>query len=257
MTDLYRMLGVSPRATTAEIKSAYRRLARECHPDVSSSPDANSRFTRLNEAYQILADPARRAAYDSGQYVDAAAARTFYASRAAEVVAIQREFDKMVDEMIAHERQETAVRSHAVLVVVPLFMSAFYVMIAKPTIIEELSFMGRAAIVVLSLYGLIYLVKNLSVVLSRYTYEVPDRLTSVFREQEQHDKTISRRAGLVFLVCGYIVSLGLGYVVGKVVLGRYATPVSPGTFLSVLLYPPIAVLIVGSIRRIGGLIDRF
>ena len=68
MTDLYGILGVSPSASTAEIRSAYRKLARQCHPDVSASPDANARFARINEAYHILIDPMRRAAYDRGQY---------------------------------------------------------------------------------------------------------------------------------------------------------------------------------------------
>ncbi|HXG64425.1 MAG TPA: DnaJ domain-containing protein, partial [Blastocatellia bacterium] len=68
MTDLYRTLGVSRNATDAEIKSAYRKLARKYHPDVSGSPDANIRFARISEAYYILGDKKRRAAYDGGAY---------------------------------------------------------------------------------------------------------------------------------------------------------------------------------------------
>src|SRR5215813_6964186 len=71
MTDLYGILGLTPRATANEIKSAYRRLARKYHPDVSASPDSEARFVHINRAYQILSDPRRRAAYDSGQYHDA------------------------------------------------------------------------------------------------------------------------------------------------------------------------------------------
>src|SRR3989442_484630 len=124
MTDLYGILGLTPRATANEIKSAYRRLARKYHPDVSAS------------------------------------------------------------------------RSHAVLIVVPLFLSAFYVMVSKPTMIEESRLIGRVVILALALYGLVYLVRNLAMVLSRYTYHIPDHLTSVFREQEvPNDKSISRRAG--------------------------------------------------------------
>ncbi len=255
MTDLYRILGVTPRATNAEIKSAYRRLARRYHPDVSASPDANARFAQISEAYHILSDPHRRATYDMGGYTRPS--RTFYASRAAEVAAIQREFDRMVDEMIAQERQETAARSHAVLLVVPLFLSAFYVMIAKPAFIEELNLIGRALIIILGICGLVYLVRNLSLVLARYTYKVPDQLTSVFREEAPQDKVISRKAGLVFLICGYLVSLGLGYVVGKVLPLRYGATFSPGLLLGVFLYPPIAVLIIGSIRRLGNSLGLF
>jgi curved DNA-binding protein CbpA len=247
MTDLYGILGLTPRATASEIKSAYRRLARKYHPDVSTSPDSATRFVSISRAYEVLSDPRRRAAYDSGQYSDAQ--RTFYASRQAEVVAMQRHFDRIVDEWLDRERQETAARSHAVLIVVPLFLSAFYVMVSKPTIIEESRFIGRVVTLALALYGLIYLMKNLSVVLSRYTYHIPDHLTSVFREQEiPEDKSISRKAGLIFLVCGYVVS--------KFVPGHYGTAVSLSTLIGALVYPPIAVLIIGGIRRIGGLLDR-
>ena len=255
MTDLYGILGLTPRATANEIKSAYRRLARKYHPDVSASPDSEARFVIINRAYQILSDPQRRAAYDSGEYNDSQ--RTFYASRQAEVVAKQRHFDRIVDEWLARERQEAAARSHAVLIVVPLFLSAFYVMVSKPTIIEQSRLIGRIAILALALYGLVYLVKNLGVVLARYTYHVPTHLTSVFREPEApKDKSISRRAGLIFLVCGYQVSIGLGYVVSKFVPGSYGAAVSLSTLLGALVYPPIAVLIIGSIRGIGGLIDK-
>src|SRR2546428_10261442 len=182
MTDLYGILGLTPRATAGEIKSAYRRLARKYHPDVSASPDSAARFVHINRAYQVLSDPRRRAAYDGGQYFDSQ--RTFYASRQAEVVAMQRHFDRIVDEWLARERQETAARSHAVLIVVPLFLSAFYVMASQSTFIEESRLIVRVAILALALYGLIYLVKNLTIVFSRYTYHVPDHLTSVFREQQ-------------------------------------------------------------------------
>jgi hypothetical protein len=255
MTDLYGLLGLTPRATSGEIKSAYRRLARKYHPDVSASPDANARFVQINEAYQTLSDPHRRWAYDNGQFADTQ--RTFYASRHAEVVAKQRHFDRIVDEWMAHERQEAAARSHAVLIVVPLFLSTFYVMASKATIKYELSLIGRMLIIALAVYGLVYLVKNLSIVLSRYTYHIPDHLTSVFGEPKApEDKPISRKAGLIFLVCGYLVSLGLGYVVSKFVPGRYGSAMSASTLLGALLYPPIAVLLVGGIRRIGNIIDR-
>src|SRR5207247_7390089 len=178
MTDLYGILGLTPRATANEVKSAYRRLARKHHPDVSASPDSAARFVHISRAYEVLSSPRRRAAYDSGQYTDSQ--RTFYASRQAEVVAMQRHFDRIVDEWLARERQETAARSHAVLIVVPLFLSAFYVMVSKPTLIEQSRLIGRVVILALALYGLVYLVKNLAVVLSRCTYYISDPHTAVF-----------------------------------------------------------------------------
>ncbi|EGO82459.1 DnaJ C-terminal domain-containing protein [Xylella fastidiosa] len=62
--DYYATLGVEPSAGEAEIKTAYRRLARKYHPDVSQEPGAEERFKAVNEAYEALRDPNKRAAYD-------------------------------------------------------------------------------------------------------------------------------------------------------------------------------------------------
>jgi len=62
--DYYATLGVEPGAGDAEIKTAYRRLARKYHPDVSKETGAEDRFKAINEAYEALRDPQKRAAYD-------------------------------------------------------------------------------------------------------------------------------------------------------------------------------------------------
>ena len=67
--DYYIELGVPRNAADKEVKAAYRRLARRYHPDVNTSdPDAETRFKRVNEAYQVLSDPKTRRDYD--QYGD-------------------------------------------------------------------------------------------------------------------------------------------------------------------------------------------
>jgi len=62
--DYYRTLGVAREAPADNIKKAYRKLARKYHPDVSKEPDAEKRMKEVNEAYEVLSDPEKRAAYD-------------------------------------------------------------------------------------------------------------------------------------------------------------------------------------------------
>jgi curved DNA-binding protein CbpA len=62
--DYYAILQVHPQADREVIGAAYRKLAAKYHPDVSASPDTAEKMKLLNEAYEVLSDPARRAAYD-------------------------------------------------------------------------------------------------------------------------------------------------------------------------------------------------
>ncbi|XP_057544732.1 chaperone protein dnaJ 11, chloroplastic [Amaranthus tricolor] len=65
VSSLYEVLGISIEATNEEIKIAYRKLARSCHPDITGDADE---FMRVNAAYSILSDPDKRADYDRKLY---------------------------------------------------------------------------------------------------------------------------------------------------------------------------------------------
>ena len=63
--DYYEVLGLSRGASEQDIKSAFRRMAKDCHPDRNNGDKSSEiRFKELNEAYEVLKDPQKRAAYD-------------------------------------------------------------------------------------------------------------------------------------------------------------------------------------------------
>ena len=63
--NYYKILGVGKNATTEDIKKAYRKLARQHHPDVNKKPEAERRFKEINEANEVLSDPSKRKRYDT------------------------------------------------------------------------------------------------------------------------------------------------------------------------------------------------
>src|SRR5215467_10471224 len=102
MADYYEILGVSPKASQSEIRSAYRKLARKYHPDVSRSPESTQQFARLSEAYRVLSNEQLRALYNQGGE-DSVADLKRSSDRRARQAAYQARINRVVDEMIEEE----------------------------------------------------------------------------------------------------------------------------------------------------------
>lgn len=83
---LYQVLGLKREAAAPEIKAAWKRLARQWHPDVNDEPDAASQFRALKEAYEILGDSGKRARYDAGLALEASLRRQVSEYASAELI---------------------------------------------------------------------------------------------------------------------------------------------------------------------------
>ena len=68
--DYYEVLGISKGASDDEIKKAYRQMAKKYHPDVNKEPGAEEKFKEINEAYEVLSDPNKKARYDQFGFED-------------------------------------------------------------------------------------------------------------------------------------------------------------------------------------------
>ena len=64
VNDYYKVLGISPKASSEEIRKSYRSLARQYHPDANIGEDAQEMFTLISEAYSVLSDPNKRNQYN-------------------------------------------------------------------------------------------------------------------------------------------------------------------------------------------------
>ena len=152
MTDYYHVLGVKRTATAAEIKSAYRNLARKRHPDVNRGSEKAAReFAVLSLAYHTLIDPQERAFYD--QQLDKGvrgesilSSDNPHAQRARDM---QARWDRVVNQILESDRRENLERQRAVFTTVSLFLSTFFVAMIKPPLWQSFGLAGRAVLVAL------------------------------------------------------------------------------------------------------------
>ena len=280
MIDYYAILGVKQTAPTAEIRSAYRKLARLHHPDVNDgSTKAAREFALLSKAYHVLIDPQERAFYDDRLKAQKNRSYPILHSdnphaRRARNVAVQARWDRIVDEVLEKDRRENRERQRAVFTTVSLFLSTFFLAMIKPHLWDFFDFAGRAIVITLFVIGVWHLASRLREYLAHYTYTPKSIQDSIMREEEKPEQPFTRSSAYAFLILGYMVSVGVGLFIGwhaedffsdlnmlfrhqvqvvhsNVLMSSAATLLIP----DLILYPPIAVLIVDSMHAIASRID--
>src|SRR5262245_35940280 len=173
--DYYRILGVKTTASQAEIKSAYRKLARKSHPDVNPNSEAARQFALVSKAYHILSDPQERAYYD--EQLKAQNNRSYSIlhsdnphARRARNLAMQAKWDRLVDEVLERDRKENRERQRAVFTTVSLFLSTFFVAMMRPHLWQVFNYLGRTIVLTLFVIGVWHLATRLREYLAHYTY---------------------------------------------------------------------------------------
>ncbi len=254
MANYYKILNVQKSASAAELKSAYRRLARELHPDVNGgSKEAAKRFSVVAKAYEVLSDPKKRLHYDQKISVSDNGDSVLYSenphARRIRRMAMEKQFNDMVDSFIDRERQETMAMQELIFPVVTLLVSTFFVAFFKPLFWENSEPLGKILIVTLFVAGLIHLINRLKTGFQRYTNENPvvhDTLFSYGEESEQ--RPMSTMKAVFLLLIGLAVSFFLGALISgqmdRVIVNMQAHLFSDSLRPALAFYPPIAVLIV-------------
>lgn len=267
MVDYYKVLGIKKNASAREVKTAYRRLARQRHPDVNGGSEKAAReFALIALAYRTLTDPQERSYYDAQllRREEGFAGGSVFQSgnphaRRMRRVAVQARMDKVVDNMIQAERRENFAMQQAVFTTVSLFLSTFFVTLFKPHVWETLGVVGRAMVLTLFVVGLWHLFSRLRAYFQRYTYHPQPIHDSITREPEAAGKPFTRFAASSFLILGYAASFGIGLLLGQQMNDSFLRAVpglgDPSLQPEMLFYPPIAVLVVDTMHTVASKID--
>ena len=264
VVDYYKILGVERSATAAEIKSAYRRLARQRHPDVNGGSETAARkFSLLSTAYRTLIDPQERAAFDSKWERERQIRNgsVFFSdnihARRMRMVTAQARCDRVVEMLLEADRRANKERSQAVFTTVTLFFSTFIVAMLKPKF-WQIGFMGRTIVITLFVFGLWHLASRLREYFERYTYK-PERIhVSIINEEEKPEKPFTRFSAYVFLVGGYALSIAAGLFVAyqlHYVMNDLTFIFDQNIRPDLIFYPPIAVLLVDTMHNFASKVD--
>jgi len=277
--DYYKVLGIKRSASSADIKSAYRKLARLRHPDVNRDSESAAReFALLSKAYHVLSDPQERSYYDD--QLRGRGDRNYSIlhsenphARRARNLAVQAKWDRVVDEVLEHDRKENRERQRAVFTTVSLFLSTFFVALMRPQLWGFFDYVGRAIVFTLFVIGVWHLATRLREYFKHYTYIPKPIQASLMSQEEKPEQPFTRFSAYTFLLVGYALSIGVGLFINwhtqdffndLTLLYQHRVEMVQGTALlqsstlmvpDLLLYPPIFVLIVDSMHALTSRMD--
>ncbi|HLA95795.1 MAG TPA: J domain-containing protein [Pyrinomonadaceae bacterium] len=268
MSNYYEILKVSPKASRAEIKSAYRKLARKLHPDKNQgSGETAVAFAAIAEAYEVLGNPTERSTYDKRmlqvQYSDSADGDSVFVStnshaRRWRQLVYEHRYNEIIDRMIAEERRESLALQKVIFPTVALFVSCLVVAMFKPQFFEYSPIVIKIVLVSLFVAGVVHLYGRIREGLQRFTYDETELHESILDDNERKIKPFSRVFAGAFLLIGVAASFGVGLIIGNYF---QMFPVSvPAMFSHSLkpefvFYPPIFVLFVDAMHGFASRID--
>ena len=275
MIDYYKILGVKSNASYADIKSAYRKLARKSHPDLNPDSKAAREFALLSKAYHVLSNPQDRVYYDQQWQAEKNRSYSILASnnphaKRARNLAVQAKWDRLVDEVLERDRKENRERQRAVFTTVSLFLSTFFLAMIRPQLWQIFNPFGRAIVLTLFVIGVWHLFTRLREYFAHYTYQ-PKVIEGSIRDSETPEQPFTRFSAYTFLLVGYALCIGIGLYIGwhtqdffssmnmliRTPAGAQALANSSAVLLipDLVFYPPIAVLIIDTMQGLAARID--
>ncbi|HMT09733.1 MAG TPA: J domain-containing protein [Pyrinomonadaceae bacterium] len=264
MVNYYDILKVSPEATAAEIKSAYRRLARKLHPDANQGNEETAlKFAAIAEAYEVLGNARERDRYNqrlgemtlSGSDTVLTSSNR-HAQRWRQMV-YEKRYNDIIDRLMEEERLENLAFQRAVFPFVSLLITSVLATAAKPQIFVNTGVIGKIIIVALFIAGIIHIIGRVKDGFVRYTEE--DIHESILDGQERPSRPMSQVGAAGVVIGSILACLGIGSLIGmlvdfpaQVLPSMFSTKFEPEFFL----YPPIVTFFVDVMHSIVSRFER-